>query len=95
MTRSDKRVIVAAGVFSRTFKNLARKGIEPQVLYPAVRVPSKAALAESLASWQQHLHQDLVSFLEAGPTFLSINRFERTKVCAFTLHANPAEARSG
>ncbi|KAK9867686.1 hypothetical protein WJX84_003091 [Apatococcus fuscideae] len=75
------------GVFSRTFKNLARKGIEPQVLYPAVRVPSKAALAESLASWQQHLHQDLVSFLEAGPTFLSINRFERTKDLALAVRA--------
>ena len=73
-------VNVVAGVFKATFKNLARKGVWPEVLYPAVGIPSDAALTEASASWQQHLDKDLAEFLQSGPTFLSINRFERTKV---------------
>ncbi|KAK9868927.1 hypothetical protein WJX84_011094 [Apatococcus fuscideae] len=75
------------GVFANTFKSLARKGVQPEVLYPAVRIPSDAALTQASATWQQHLDQDLVGFLQSGPTFLSINRFERTKDLGLAVRA--------
>lgn len=71
---------VVAGVFQATFKSLARRGVRPEVLYPAVGIPSDAALTKASATWRQHLDEDLARFLQSGPTFLSINRFERTKV---------------
>lgn len=68
------------GVFADTFKRLDSRGIRPGVLYPAVAIPSEAALAEATAGWRRGLPPDLVRFVAGGPTFLSINRFERKKV---------------
>lgn len=68
-----------AGIFAQTFRRLAARGMEPGVLYPAVAIPSDAALAAAADGWRRGL-PDLAAFCEGGPTFLSINRFERKKV---------------
>ncbi|PSC71528.1 alpha-1,3 1,6-mannosyltransferase ALG2 [Micractinium conductrix] len=75
------------GVFADTFKRLDSRGIRPGVLYPAVAIPSEAALAEATAGWRRGLPPDLVRFVAGGPTFLSINRFERKKGIGLAVEA--------
>lgn len=45
-------------------------------------IPAPGDLEEAEASWRQGLPAELAAFAEDGPTFLSINRFERKKVGA-------------
>ena len=52
----------------------------PEVLYPAVQLPSESALQASQQQWQQVVAPELATFMQAGPLFVSINRFERKKV---------------
>ena len=59
---------------------LHSRGIVPEVLYPAVQVPSDAELQAAHAQWQMHVSAELRQFMQAGPLFVSINRFERKKV---------------
>ena len=73
--------MLCAGVFLRTFKRLSRRGTVPQVLHPAVQPPSDEALAASHAGWRTALGADLAGVLVGKRVFLSINRFERKKVC--------------
>lgn len=65
--------------FKRGFSRLARRGVTPEVLYPAVALPSDETLAQASRSWQDELPPDLVRFIRGGITFTSINRFERKK----------------
>lgn len=69
-----------AGVFAQTFTRLAAAGVRPEVLYPAVAIPSQAELSEAETWWHECLPAEAASFVAGGPTFLSINRFERKKV---------------
>lgn len=46
----------------------------------AVPIPAAEELAEAEASWRRGLPAELAAFAEGGPTFVSINRFERKKV---------------
>ena len=68
-----------AGVFAETFRRLQRRGIVPGVLYPAVDTPSAEQLA---ADRQRAAAPELAQLLGGSGCFLSINRFERKKVCA-------------
>ncbi|GMH44119.1 hypothetical protein BSKO_12053 [Bryopsis sp. KO-2023] len=80
-------------VFGRTFSMLNRKGIVPEVLYPAVRLPSASEIENSEAQWKAELPEDLSHFCsdEKYPvTFLSINRFERKKEIGLALEAMSA-----
>lgn len=71
-----------AGVFAQTFHQLHQSGIRPGVLYPAVSVPTAQQLSDATTWWHEELPPDAAAFLAEGPTFLSINRFERKKVCS-------------
>jgi alpha-1,3/alpha-1,6-mannosyltransferase len=64
-----------AGVFGQTFKRLARQGVEPAVLYPAVSIPSDAVLSEASKVWKMELSDEIVQFIGDKPVFLSINRW--------------------
>jgi hypothetical protein len=64
-----------AGVFGQTFKRLARQGVEPAVLYPAVSIPSESVLAEASKVWKKELSEEIVHFIWDKPVFLSINRW--------------------
>lgn len=66
-------------VFADTFVRLHRRGMVPEVLYPAVRIPSQRELAAAASSWTTALPDNVVKLIQGGPTFLSINRFERKK----------------
>ena len=70
---------VRAGVFAQTFKRLAARGVRPGVLHPAVSIPTDAALTAAEAAWWGGLPPQAADFMSVGPTFLSINRFERKK----------------
>lgn len=74
-------------VFSQTFTRLHHWGLDPDILYPAVSIPSEASLQQAAASWQTQLPADLVALIRAGPCFLSINRFERKKGIGLALEA--------
>ncbi len=54
--------------------------MRPGVLYPAVAIPAAADLEDAEQGWRAGLPAELAAFIEGGPTFLSINRFERKKV---------------
>lgn len=69
-----------AGIFQLTFSRLHARQVVPEVLYPAVQVPSDANLEAANSQWRQHLSPQLTHFAEAAPLFVSINRFERKKV---------------
>ena len=71
-----------AGVFAQTFTRLAARGVRPGVLYPAVAIPAATDLQEAEQGWRAGLPAELAAFIQGGPTFLSINRFERKKVGA-------------
>ncbi|PRW55889.1 alpha-1,3 1,6-mannosyltransferase ALG2 [Chlorella sorokiniana] len=81
------------GVFAQTFTRLAARGVRPGVLYPAVAIPAAADLQEAEEGWRAGLPAELAAFIEGGPTFLSINRFERKKGIGLALEAL-AELRS-
>ena len=78
-------ILWRAGVFAETFARLHKWGVRAEVLYPAVSIPSDAALQSASDSWRAALPPDLVAFLEGATVFLSINRFERKKVLALVL----------
>ena len=71
-----------AETFVRTFRRLVKRDVLPGVLHPAVRVPSQTDLERAAERWREHFEPDLAKFLEGGPVFLSVNRFERKKVRA-------------
>eukprot|EP00887_Chlorella_sp_A99_P001385 scaffold8.g1385.t1 len=75
------------GVFAQTFARLAAAGVRPVVLHPAVAVPSAAALAAARTGWAAALPADAAAFVGGGPTFLSINRFERKKGIGLAIRA--------
>lgn len=71
-------------IFKETFTSLDRRGIVPDVLYPAVSIPSDEALREASLSC---LPDDAVSLLKSRTTFLSINRYERKKNIGLAIRA--------
>ncbi|KAL6773905.1 ALG2 [Auxenochlorella protothecoides x Auxenochlorella symbiontica] len=76
------------GIFARTFRRLHGRGLVPDVLYPAVVVPSDAQLAAARAGWKRTLPPDLARFIESrDAVFLSINRFERKKNVGLAIRA--------
>ena len=74
-------------MFAQTFTRLDARGIRPGVLHPAVSIPPAAALADAAAGWEQGLPPELAAFTAGGPTFLSINRFERKKGIELAIQA--------
>lgn len=72
--------MLIAEIFKITFRQLAEKGISPEILHPACAVPAAADLDKARQSWQKWLPIGLVDFLGQDKVFLSINRFERKKV---------------
>lgn len=70
----------AAGIFAETFTRLQARNVVPKVLYPAVQLPSQSAQQASQQQWQSLVTPQLAAFMQAGPLFVSINRFERKKV---------------
>ncbi|RMZ57053.1 hypothetical protein APUTEX25_002285, partial [Auxenochlorella protothecoides] len=76
------------GIFARTFRRLHGRGLVPDVLYPAVVVPSDAQLAAARAGCKRTLPPDLARFIESrDAVFLSINRFERKKNVGLAIRA--------
>ena len=75
-------------MFQDTFARLHAQRIVPDVLYPAVQVPSDDDLKAARSEWQQHLSSELARFATAAPLFVSINRFERKKasLCIAVMH---------
>jgi hypothetical protein len=53
---------------------LSSRGLVPDVLHPAVPVPSERELQQAAATSASILDQDLVEFIAEGPMLLSINR---------------------
>lgn len=66
-------------IFSDTFTRLNARHIIPSILYPAVHPPTDVELEQARTSWRSVLPLEAVELIESGPTFLSINRFERKK----------------
>lgn len=66
-------------IFLSTFPFLARKGLIPEILYPAVHPPTDEELDHAAQHWKELLPQKVVTLMQSGPTFVSINRFERKK----------------
>lgn len=62
----------------------------PQVLYPAVQLPSDEGLQALCIHWQSEVSLELGSFMRSGPLFVSINRFERKKVSFIVSPASDA-----
>lgn len=75
------------GVFGDTFRRLARRGLVPGVLYPAVHPPTDSELKEAGEGWQGALPEGVGALVGGGPTFLSVNRFERKKNIALAVEA--------
>jgi len=73
------RPCARAEVFVATFRRLVKRDVLPSVLHPAVRVPSQTDLERVAGGWRERFEPELAAFLEGGPVFLSINRFERKK----------------
>lgn len=71
-------------IFKDTFKSLDRRGIVPDVLYPAVSIPADGALRKASTSC---LPNDAVELLASRTTFLSINRYERKKNIGLAIRA--------
>jgi len=74
-------------IFSETFTRLAKRGIEPYVLYPAVKIPEESVLEDMKLKWRESLPKDVVTMIEDGPVFVSINRFERKKNIGLAIKA--------
>jgi len=66
-------------VFAETFPRLEKRGISPSVLYPAVHPPTDSELETAKNNWETMLPNRIADFIKGGPTFVSINRFERKK----------------
>jgi alpha-1,3/alpha-1,6-mannosyltransferase len=66
-------------VFADTFSRLENRGIRPSVLYPAVHPPTDSELETANKNWETMLPEKIVNLIKGGPTFVSINRFERKK----------------
>ena len=85
------RILVNSGytqsIFKDTFRKLDRRGVVPEVLYPAVSIPSDTALADMKTSWKSLLPENAVALLEQRTVFLSINRFERKKNIGLAIRA--------
>lgn len=75
------------GIFEETFARLSRRRVVPDVLYPAVVLPSDAQLAQTQAAWRGVLPAHVVELIDCGPVFVSINRFERKKGIAMAVEA--------
>eukprot|EP00798_Chlamydomonas_sp_ICE-L_P027028 gene27028-2255_t len=75
------------GVFAQTFSKLSGRGIKPDVLHPAVTIPTALELEAASIAWSQELDPELVSFAQAGPVLLSVNRFERKKGIGLAVEA--------
>lgn len=57
-------------------RRLARQGVVPAVLYPAVSIPPESELSEAGKVWSKELSQETVQFIgDNRPVFLSINRW--------------------
>ncbi|KAL3140010.1 hypothetical protein ABBQ38_004293 [Trebouxia sp. C0009 RCD-2024] len=67
------------GIFAETFTRLRARNVVPEVLYPAVQLPPQSALQASQQHWHSLVTPQLAAFMQAGPLFVSINRFERKK----------------
>jgi alpha-1,3/alpha-1,6-mannosyltransferase len=66
-------------VFAETFPRLEKRGVSPSVLYPAVHPPTDSELETAKNNWETMLPNKIVDLIKGGPTFVSINRFERKK----------------
>ncbi|GAX76448.1 hypothetical protein CEUSTIGMA_g3893.t1 [Chlamydomonas eustigma] len=87
------------GVFKDTFKRLHVSGVNPEVAYPAVPIPSDRQLSEAESKWGTELDPALVSFIRGSSNspstssssqqqvLLSINRFERKKGIGLAVQA--------
>lgn len=71
-------------IFRETFHSLDRRGIVPDVLYPAVSIPTDEALHKASVSC---LPDDAAALLDSRTTFLSINRYERKKNIGLAIRA--------
>ena len=71
-------------IFKETFQSLDRRGIVPDVLYPAVSIPTDEALHKASVSC---LPDEAVALLDSRTTFLSINRYERKKNIGLAIRA--------
>ncbi|MEW5318970.1 MAG: hypothetical protein WDW38_010148 [Sanguina aurantia] len=79
-----------AGVFASTFGRLAAAGVVPQVLHPAVMVPSDQDLKDSQFASLEELGPEITHLIQSaagGPVFVSVNRFERKKGLPLALQA--------
>ncbi|GAB4820664.1 hypothetical protein N2152v2_007710 [Parachlorella kessleri] len=88
--RADKILVnsqFTQGVFAETFTRLHTRSIRPEVLYPAVALPSKKELAAAESWWHEGLPPTAADFVAGGATFLSINRFERKKGIGLAIEA--------
>lgn len=75
-------------IFKETFRSLDARGIVPDVLYPAVSIPSSLSLKQMATSWMDHLPRDVIRLVESSSdTFVSINRFERKKNIGLAIRA--------
>lgn len=74
-------------VFGKTFPRLAKRGIKPEILYPAVHIPSDKDLENAEQTWKSILPDEVSKLIDSGPTFVSINRFERKKGIPLALQA--------
>ena len=75
------------GVFRDTFTALDARGIVPDVLYPAVVIPTEGELAGMQTRWRSLLPEEVGRLMASGPTFLSINRYERKKNIGLAIRA--------
>ena len=79
-TKAQPYAVFATGIFAETFTRLRARNVVPEVLYPAVQLPPQSALQASQQHWHSLVAPQLAAFMQAGPLFVSINRFERKKV---------------
>lgn len=75
------------GVFGQTFQSLNARGIVPEVLYPAVSIPSDKLIDKMSKQWEKYLPAEVVELLDGRAVFLSINRFERKKNIGLAIKA--------
>eukprot|EP00890_Picochlorum_soloecismus_P006827 jgi/Picsp_1/96/NSC_00096-R1_glycosyl group 1 len=75
------------GVFGQTFQSLNASGIVPDVLHPAVSIPSEKSINKMLKQWKKCLPEEVVHLVDERAVFLSINRFERKKNIGLAIKA--------
>lgn len=74
-------------IFQKTFTRLHTRGVVPSILYPAVHPPTDTELETASETWRKSLPENVVELITKGPTFLSINRFERKKGIGLAIEA--------